>query len=165
MSCFLTLMRRCAAVLSLWALYGCAVAVEGARPDTRLTTCITADTPTVAFCDVVAQPSRFDGRRIALSAVWMPVVVSPAIGDPACLDTDGQLRLCSPRRSGDETEAQTALWTRLYESERADVTLVGVFRSNRPGTLYGSAGQVFAFDVDCIERIDGAVPRQPGYFE
>ena len=109
----------------------------------------------VAYCALVRDPGKYDGKLVLTEAVWESALHSGVLANRACPPERERSSLTLPsfpEGSNFNSALRRRLWKIAGEGKAARVYLIGIFRANR-GRDYGPDAQRFKIDIHCLLRV------------
>lgn len=117
----------------------------------------------VTFCDLVREPSKYDGKVVRVNAIYL-VFHHNFLYDPNCNSRNYYIH---PRLDCDSDESCKKLQDSLNKSDsiyiiggRTNIIAVGTFKGPGDSNRGYGIGSTFHFELD-IKQIEKAIPTPP----
>jgi hypothetical protein len=115
----------------------------------------------VSYCDLVRDPSKFDGQLVRTDAVWQRMINAGALADRACPSSGSAPLLTLPsfvEKSNLNSSQRKALWKLLGKDGAARVRVMGTFHGSK-GRPYAADGQRFQIEITCLLAVTPLKPE------
>ncbi len=115
----------------------------------------------IPYCDLVRDPSKFDGHVVRTDAVWQRMIHSGALADRSCPSSNSEPLLTLPsfaEKSNFESSQRKALWKLLGKGGAARVRVMGIFHGPK-GRPYAADGQSFQLEIKCLLAVTPLRPE------